>query len=331
MAKFTLNLNGQSLKIIDEISESSFDYSSRHQIISEIIIKYFGKVPKRILDVGGLGSPLSKILKTEITILDEEADNSKLNEMSGDGAKMPYEDNSFDVVVTSDTLEHIPKKDRDNFINELSRVSKDLVVLCAPFNNKGVSGAEEEVQKHFKKINNKEHRWLKEHKEFGLPEISNTRKSFTKDKSISCIDFGHTSNTLWASLMYINLLSTEIGQIDVQKEVQKLNKFYCNNVMIGDFGGNTYRTFFVASKTKKLDVANISPIDPEKLNELNYLVNKFYQSVVENAEYIPFIRTKVKNLHDEKMDIYSKFQELNTIREKREKRMIHRISKKIKK
>ena len=46
--------------------------------------------------------------------------------------KLPFKDNSFDVAVSCDTLEHIPKKDRLTFINEMARVCRKGVVLCAP-------------------------------------------------------------------------------------------------------------------------------------------------------------------------------------------------------
>ena len=46
-----------------------------------------------------------------------------------DGADMPFEDNIFDVVQSTETLEHVPPEKWDKFLDELCRVSKDLIYL----------------------------------------------------------------------------------------------------------------------------------------------------------------------------------------------------------
>ncbi|KJD35934.1 hypothetical protein PW52_09450 [Tamlana sedimentorum] len=43
--------------------------------------------------------------------------------------KIPYEDNTFDVIFSSEVLEHIPEEDISDVVNELYRVSKNYVFL----------------------------------------------------------------------------------------------------------------------------------------------------------------------------------------------------------
>ena len=45
---------------------------------------------------------------------------------------LPFEDSSFDVVCTTDTLEHIPRYLRERFISEIMRVSKKEVHIVVP-------------------------------------------------------------------------------------------------------------------------------------------------------------------------------------------------------
>ena len=120
MGKFQLNLDGPLLSIPDSIKSASFDYVSRYQIIAEIIHRYYAFTstkPNRILDVGGLGSFMGQIISFPITILDSAIRETNETESAGDGAHMgTIKDGSYDVVITSDTLEHIPPKDRRNFI-----------------------------------------------------------------------------------------------------------------------------------------------------------------------------------------------------------------------
>ena len=44
--------------------------------------------------------------------------------------KYPFEDNSFDIIISSNTLEHI--KDTKKWIKEISRISKNLVWIVVP-------------------------------------------------------------------------------------------------------------------------------------------------------------------------------------------------------
>ncbi len=48
-----------------------------------------------------------------------------------DGEKLPYPDNSFDLVLSNDVFEHIPMHDIDNLLNEIYRVGSDKFFLDA--------------------------------------------------------------------------------------------------------------------------------------------------------------------------------------------------------
>jgi len=46
-----------------------------------------------------------------------------------DGCLLPFLDNSFDVVVSTETIEHVPKEKWETFVKELERVSRDLIFI----------------------------------------------------------------------------------------------------------------------------------------------------------------------------------------------------------
>ena len=114
-----------------------FDQYQRYQILSNIINLY-KKVSNddkiNILDVGGAGIdrygkrnlPLKEFLKNEdIKVLDIVDGYENFEDfINGSGDDINYKDNSFDFVVSNDTLEHIPPHQREAFISELLRVSK---------------------------------------------------------------------------------------------------------------------------------------------------------------------------------------------------------------
>lgn len=309
MAKFILNLDGPSIKIPTKLAESSFDYASRHQIIAEIIERYFkDKKPKNILDVGGLGSPLQQMVKSPITILDEEAEDNDPGKEKGDGADMRLADGSFDAVVTSDTLEHIPQNDRENFIKELVRVSDDLVILCAPFARLSVAEEEQKLQDYYVSLTGKEHRWLMEHKDYGLPRLDEILGYFKK-AGVSTTVFHHTSLDIWRQLMGINLVSNEMGFPLVHDKATKLNKQYNKEVLFNDFTDNGYRTFILASKSKDITFQHPKPAGSYS-PEFTKALGEFYESALVEAEYVPKLRKKVKDLHDEKMRLATEVEEL---------------------
>lgn len=304
MGKFILNLNGHTLKLPAKITKESFDYVGRYQIIAEIITQYFkGTQAKSMLDVGGLGSLLDQLLDIPLTIIDEEAPVNDKKEKKGDGARLDVPDGSYDVVVTSDTLEHIDTGDRKNFVSELVRTSNDLVILCAPFADNGAEKAEAKLQQLYTSLTGKPHRWLKEHADYGLPKIAEIRAYFQEAKMAPVV-FGHSSVERWRKLMTVNLTSNEMGQFDVHQKLQKINKYYNQNILFNDFTDEGYRIFFVGSKKRELAIKTILNSSERAQNEEFFgLLDDFYENVLVEAEYIPKIRKRIKTLHDENVSL----------------------------
>ncbi len=93
-----------------------------------------------ILEVGAGGEGVARYLKYSgdfeklsivLTDIDSNAlENIKLGEpVIADGCNLPFKDNSFDIVVSVDVLEHIPKEMREKFLKELKRVCRKMILL----------------------------------------------------------------------------------------------------------------------------------------------------------------------------------------------------------
>ncbi|MFA5061445.1 MAG: methyltransferase domain-containing protein [Candidatus Pacearchaeota archaeon] len=92
--------------------------------------KILGLIPKEVqtlLDVGSLGNIFNKRFKTTTLDAVEKADiQQDLNK----NQKLPFKDNSFDVVVMNQILEHLP--DCEEIINEAKRVSRRYIFVGLP-------------------------------------------------------------------------------------------------------------------------------------------------------------------------------------------------------
>lgn len=116
-------------------------------LINNFYKSFFGVLkplkPKKILDVGcGEGITLKKLEERKIGEKNEGIDNldeaikiaakiyPTLNIKKGDIYNMEYKDNSFDVVLCTEVLEHLD--DPERAMKELIRVSSKYLILSVP-------------------------------------------------------------------------------------------------------------------------------------------------------------------------------------------------------
>ena len=200
---FTLSPSGLLAK--EKIDFSLYDgldptFISRYLIQASILKayqKHIGSKKLKVLDVGGAGTIINQFIDIDLTILDTLPNNAKLdNYIEGSALLMPFADNSFDAVISCDVLEHIKKEDRDKFIKESARVSKDFLIIAAPCNLTGVRLAEIAANNFYKEMTERDHIWLLEHLQDELPEL-NSAIDILNNIGLKTDYFSHTSLDYW--------------------------------------------------------------------------------------------------------------------------------------
>ncbi len=259
---FTLSLSGllsNNDYDLDKYFSEDPTFVTRYRIAGKIIEEYKqqqGSIRKlKVLDVGGYGSILDDFASIDLTILDQIKTKAKIkNYVRGDALNLPFDNNSFDVVVSCDVLEHITDESRKQFIKELTRVSKDLVILAAPFNTEGVRNSETAANNYYKDITGKDHPWLLEHLQNNLPELQRIKLNFDK-YDLNTAHFSHTSLEYWQLVTRLGFLySLEEKQPDFVRKIKDLNRFYLEQISQSDFSNQGYRTFIIASKKNEVEV-----------------------------------------------------------------------------
>lgn len=249
-----------------------FDQYSRQLIVSRLIDDAIRPLVDRkiaIIDLGGHKGKTHDFQPNDnVTILD--VFNVKYKDyVHGDATKTNFKDDEFDVAVSFDVFEHIPREKRKAFIREALRISKYGVFLATPIDTDSrVISAEVLLNNFYKIIFNKDHPWLKEHIDYRIPNEEEIKK-LVIDQSAKVVSVG--SNQLGDWQLMQMLIFAAANNNDISKEVSMLNSWYNN--MTSDLDANIdigYRKIFFVSK------------DKECIQKVQLSIEKFSKHVKDN-------------------------------------------------
>ncbi len=173
----------------EQLLRLPFDQYGRYRMVREAVDaarQALGRERLSILDVGGYyqeadGTPRLPSQQflgdQDLTVLDLPPCDLP-GYVQGDGTAMTFPDGSFDLVISCDTLEHIPPDLRDAFVRELVRVARYGVLLICPFQEYRVELAEQVLYAYIQTELHARHEQLREHREYGLPQPPLVRQAF---------------------------------------------------------------------------------------------------------------------------------------------------------
>jgi SAM-dependent methyltransferase len=201
-------------------------------------------------------------MEDEVTVLDQTPPEREVpNFVKGDATALPFEDGSFDYVVSVDTYEHIPPEVRDEYLSELRRVAQNGVLLAAPFDSPAVRHAEQIANEFHRAVHNEENVWLQEHTENGLPSLDDTRRFFEGcGDSASVVPNGYIPH--WIAMLCLTFYGPKLGD-DLRAVFDRVNTFYNEFVYASDNAEPCYRYLIVSQKeATDADIAGIASSEP---------------------------------------------------------------------
>lgn len=230
---------------MDDLLGLPFDQYQRYKLVADLVERVRpGKRSLRILDVGGRTALLRKFLPDDrVELVDVEVSNER-DLVLGSGGALPFLDDSFDVVAAFDTLEHVPPEFREDFVRECARVAGRHVILAGPYRTPEVDEAEEILVGFMADKLGVKHRYLAEHREYGLPVRAQTEQ-WLGDAGGRVMSVGHANLDRWLVLMCLELyLDNDPLLRDL---AQRFFAFYNRSMYSSDHGGAVYRHAVVAS------------------------------------------------------------------------------------
>src|SRR5947209_7571981 len=110
-----------------ELRALPFDQYGRHRDardVAELIRALEGPARLAVLDVGGYPGHTTRFLPADwVVVVDSTAADGAAVQtatyLRGSGLALPFERDSFDLVLSLDSLEHVPGADRPRYLAEL--------------------------------------------------------------------------------------------------------------------------------------------------------------------------------------------------------------------
>ena len=189
-----------------DMAWTSFDRYARYAAIDRAVRASLGAGALRVLDVGDTAGHLHTFDPgLDVVGVDVQLEPLRLPGTPvalADGTRLPFADGTFDAVVSSDVLEHVAPEGRPAFLSELTRVSRDLVVVAAPFDTPGVAGVEELVRRYALIALGAEQPQLEEHRHNGLPDLEAAVAALV-DAGAEVLTVGAGNLSDWLTMMVL--------------------------------------------------------------------------------------------------------------------------------
>lgn len=207
--------------------------------------------PLQVLDVGGGPHSMASFLTGDAVVtVDRWPPPSEWYALPSrfalaDGARLPFADGAFDVVVSLDTLEHVPQAQRDRLLAELGRVTRGWALVACPCATDGVADADAAV------LSVVERRFgeafptvavLREHLGYGHPDPAAVRAALEAGGAdVAQVPSGRLDRWVPMTLVFYALLA--LGD---DEPVERVQAWYNARYTVDDRRAPAYRQAFLA-------------------------------------------------------------------------------------
>ncbi|HWH32920.1 MAG TPA: methyltransferase domain-containing protein [Egibacteraceae bacterium] len=227
-----------------------FDHFARYQLAAEVVDATRRVGASRVLDIGGGPGSLAAFCPDDRVIssdlhLPSHWHAAAPDLVLADGAKLPFADSTFDIVVTLDTLEHVPPERRPDLLSEALRVSRGYVLVVCPCGTPGVPEADAALLSFVRQRFGEEFETvgvLQEHLGYGHPDPQQVLRDMRRaGADVESFPSGRLDRWLPMMLLFYNLMA--LGKDD---PVERVQAWYNALFYRDDLRAPSYRQAFLA-------------------------------------------------------------------------------------
>ncbi|MCX7996512.1 MAG: glycosyltransferase [Patescibacteria group bacterium] len=278
------------------------DGYSRYFWIMHVLQLLLADKKQTVLDVGGRGTFLDTLFREaslpyELTVIDPlpTPKDVPYRYVRGDGTQMIFDTNSFDAVISTDVLEHVPEEKKILFIQECIRVASKVVVIAFPDDSKRVDEAEHLANDFYLSITGRDHRWLKEHFAMKKPSIR-TIVTYLDGLGYPYEILGTNNLDNWLLTVLANFIQEKYPAHT--EALEQLNRFYNENIMeVGDLEGPSYRKMLIIYKKRNQKTELVEQIrkstSSQKLQQFRAKYVAYFGDIV--RDYVSAVKTIESN------------------------------------
>lgn len=157
---------------------------------------------------------------------------------------LPFENGEFDGVIALEVLEHVPRPERDLFLNECLRVARHVCVITCPNGGLPVNTAETLASGAYERRHRCLHPFLEEHARFGQPEAPEVR-AVCEPQAVAWHDFTISPLNHWLTNL---LLQENLVERGVPLELRTLVQQFVLR-RSGPASSADYRRVYIAAQS----------------------------------------------------------------------------------
>ncbi|HUH08543.1 MAG TPA: class I SAM-dependent methyltransferase [Egibacteraceae bacterium] len=228
-----------------------FDHYARYRLAADAVgATRAGMARARVLDVGGGPGSLAAFCPGDDVVAVDLHHPSAWHVAAplltlADGAQLPFADDSFDVVVSLDTLEHIEAEQRGSVLREAVRVARGWVLVVCPCDTQGVPEADSALLALVRHRFGEEFETvgvLQEHLAFGHPDPDEIHRQLAS-AGAEVVRFPSGRLDRWLPMMVLFYHLMALGRDD---PVERFQAWYNDLFYRDDLREPSYRQAFLA-------------------------------------------------------------------------------------
>lgn len=261
-----------------QVETMVFDQYSRYMACSDLLRQTGFASGNSVLDIGSGPECLFGQFLPEATMnyVDPLIPfGSGQGRITGNVFAKELEGQTFDCVSAVDVLEHVPPEHRHAFLERMSSLGKNTLILGFPTSDSSDAlETDKAIDAQYRSIYGHDYSWLEEHYRFGLPSLSETVKQLSQ-QGWHCQTVGH-GHTPWLK----ELLGFVICVWDIpsmKDVVLEISKKFNHELYQYDFRAPYYRQFVIATRSP------LPPITTPVTSANNVEAENIFRSIIEDA------------------------------------------------